>query len=200
MKLFCLQFLWHILKAIFVLFPYCLFANDSLKYSVQHYTDENGLPQNSIKSIAPDKAGFIWLATENGILRFDGHSLRRFDKQNLSLASSRIYSILPVPAGDLLYALTDGQEIICIEKGKVSVYPHHLKRFLKKYFFVTDDTGLAYQGLPHAYYKDTKDEDLFLLAGSNDYYLITKDSIIFYRNYKPLYIAGHSSQEKLIGL
>ena len=37
------------------------------KFTVQNYTDENGLPQNSVKSIATDNAGFVWLATENGL-------------------------------------------------------------------------------------------------------------------------------------
>ena len=50
------------------------------QFSVQNYTDENGLPQNSVKSIATDNAGFIWLATENGLVRYDGHQFDLFDK------------------------------------------------------------------------------------------------------------------------
>ncbi|MEF9478776.1 hypothetical protein OWR28_14625 [Chryseobacterium sp. 1B4] len=38
----------------------------------QNYTTENGLPQNSIKDMITDKYGFLWIATENGITRFDG--------------------------------------------------------------------------------------------------------------------------------
>lgn len=38
----------------------------------QNYTTDNGLPQNSIRDIINDKYGFIWIATENGITRFDG--------------------------------------------------------------------------------------------------------------------------------
>src|SRR5690606_5417193 len=41
-------------------------------YSIAHYTDENGLSQNSIKSIYKCHNGFLWLLTENGILRYDG--------------------------------------------------------------------------------------------------------------------------------
>ena len=35
---------------------------DSYKgYHVQHYTDENGLPQNSINDLLFDDNGFLWL-------------------------------------------------------------------------------------------------------------------------------------------
>src|SRR5688572_10763747 len=44
-------------------------------YSIFHFTNENGLPQNSIKGIEIDKKGYIWLATEVGLTRYDG---RRF--------------------------------------------------------------------------------------------------------------------------
>ncbi|HWV28731.1 MAG TPA: hypothetical protein VN038_03715, partial [Dyadobacter sp.] len=35
-------------------------------YWLQRFTDENGLPQNSVKAIAQDCNGFIWLTTEAG--------------------------------------------------------------------------------------------------------------------------------------
>ncbi|MGN6314544.1 MAG: EAL domain-containing protein [Rhodanobacteraceae bacterium] len=38
----------------------------------------SGLAQNSVDVIAQDSRGYIWLATEGGLHRFDGYSLRRF--------------------------------------------------------------------------------------------------------------------------
>ena len=35
-------------------------------------TDKNGLPQNSVYSIAQTKDGYLWFGTEEGIARFDG--------------------------------------------------------------------------------------------------------------------------------
>lgn len=37
-----------------------------------HYGIENGLPESKIVSISQDSTGFIWLAGENGLFRFDG--------------------------------------------------------------------------------------------------------------------------------
>lgn len=44
------------------------------RYASQWYGMDQGLPQNSIKDIAKDKDGFIWLSTDGGILRYDGIS------------------------------------------------------------------------------------------------------------------------------
>src|ERR1700722_1659738 len=43
-------------------------------YAIQHFTDENGLPQNSINDLVFDKNGFLWLASQVGLIRFNGTS------------------------------------------------------------------------------------------------------------------------------
>ncbi len=66
----------------------------SLKYkgpdprkSITQYTHEvwqsdNGLPQNSVEAIKQTKDGFLWLATQEGLVRFDGVQFTVFDKNN----------------------------------------------------------------------------------------------------------------------
>ncbi|HLO56508.1 MAG TPA: ATP-binding protein [Saprospiraceae bacterium] len=39
---------------------------------VLQYTDENGLPQNSAKELVFDESGFLWVATESGMVIYDG--------------------------------------------------------------------------------------------------------------------------------
>ncbi len=51
-------------------------------YSVRAWTSDNGLPVNSIRAIAQTPDGFIWLATEEGLVRFDGNSFNTFDPSN----------------------------------------------------------------------------------------------------------------------
>ena len=102
------------------------------KYILSQYTDENGLPQNSVKSIAADKEGFVWLATENGLVRFDGRNFYIFDRFNLPISDNRFFSILPSMEGvkgsaasKRLYAVADGNEFVRIENGRAirdSVY------------------------------------------------------------------------------
>lgn len=100
-------------------------------YNVAQYTDENGLPQNSIKSIAPDSQGFIWLATEDGLARFDGRNFYIFNKFNLKISSNRFFLITSalgktdsekngIRQGSRMYAVLDGEgdEFVKIENGR----------------------------------------------------------------------------------
>ena len=40
--------------------------------NLQNYTMKKGLPSNFCNRIIQDKKGFIWIATQNGLSRFDG--------------------------------------------------------------------------------------------------------------------------------
>ncbi|MBL7740757.1 MAG: histidine kinase [Chitinophagaceae bacterium] len=48
-------------------------ANDFVRYSVK-----DGLSDNYVYSIQQDDLGYLWIGTENGLNRFDGHSFRNF--------------------------------------------------------------------------------------------------------------------------
>ncbi|WP_170299252.1 ligand-binding sensor domain-containing protein [Larkinella terrae] len=65
------------------------------QFSMVQYTAENGLPQNSIKGISQDSYGFVWLATEDGLVRFDGHQFRVFNHFNLPVRLNRMYRLRP---------------------------------------------------------------------------------------------------------
>lgn len=45
--------------------------NKTLNVSVRVYTTENGLPDNSVKSIVEDDNGNLWIATSNGLSEFN---------------------------------------------------------------------------------------------------------------------------------
>ena len=49
-----------------------IFGAASTKYHFRHYTTQSGLPSNCIRDLAQDSRGFIWFATDGGLVRFDG--------------------------------------------------------------------------------------------------------------------------------
>src|SRR5262245_33488982 len=51
------------------------------EFGKQTWLTENGLPQNTVQAITQTADGYIWLATEAGLARFDGLSFKIFDKQ-----------------------------------------------------------------------------------------------------------------------
>jgi diguanylate cyclase (GGDEF)-like protein len=50
-------------------------------YSFQPYTDENGLTNLVVHCLLQDSAGFIWVGTENGLFRYDGHQFVAFSRE-----------------------------------------------------------------------------------------------------------------------
>lgn len=52
-------------------------------YLHQHWTIPDGLPQNSINGMALGPGGYLWLATYDGLARFDGHRFVREDPDGL---------------------------------------------------------------------------------------------------------------------
>ena len=50
--------------------------------SIHNFTTDNGLPQNSIYSIIQDRNDFLWIATEDGVSRFDGTEFVNYSQKN----------------------------------------------------------------------------------------------------------------------
>ena len=58
---------------------------------------ENGLSQSTIIDIAEDEQGFIWLATEEGLNRFDGNEFKHYKKNKVnerSLSDNLVRTLL----------------------------------------------------------------------------------------------------------
>lgn len=51
-------------------------AQETMQFSVRHYSAANGLSQNTVMAILEDADGFMWLGTWDGLNRFDGHDFR----------------------------------------------------------------------------------------------------------------------------
>src|SRR6201991_1500652 len=65
-------------------------SDSSNGYSVQHFTDENGLPQNSINDMLFDNDGYLWLASQVGLVRFNGSSFKLYYPNDKPIMESNI--------------------------------------------------------------------------------------------------------------
>jgi len=50
----------------------------SQNFNIKTFTTETGLPHNNVKSIVQDKTGFLWIATWDGLSRFDGYEFKNY--------------------------------------------------------------------------------------------------------------------------
>lgn len=96
----------------------------SQNYTSMRYDMDNALPQNSIKDIIQDKYGFIWLSTENGILRYDGHNFLHYANFNFDNVSFSNFK--GSKAKDSILVFNDR------EKGSVLISGRQLKTIFTK--------------------------------------------------------------------
>lgn len=61
-----------------------------------------------VTGLAETADGFLWLASPEGLLRFDGHELRSFRPESRGLAADPIHDVASDPAGYLLVAAASG--------------------------------------------------------------------------------------------
>lgn len=67
-----------------------------LRYSVTHYTTEDGLSQNTVMYIMQDKKGLMWLATWDGLNMFNGYEFTVYKAlagDHVNLSNNRIQTI-----------------------------------------------------------------------------------------------------------
>ena len=71
--------MYRIVSIAILLFVF--FSNASLQaqqYYFRSYSIEEGLPQSEIRSILTDSRGYVWLGTQAGLARYDGHHFKTF--------------------------------------------------------------------------------------------------------------------------
>ncbi len=79
------------------------------QFTYQTWQTGSGLPQNTVHSVLQGRNGYLWLATEGGLVRFDGFHFEVFDTRNTpELKSNNIQSLLEDRAGALWVATASG--------------------------------------------------------------------------------------------
>jgi len=71
----------------------------------------DGLSMSTINSILQDSQGYVWLATEAGLNRYDGYSVRQFRRERgneHALASDYVWAMAEDSHGDLWLATEGG--------------------------------------------------------------------------------------------
>jgi ligand-binding sensor domain-containing protein len=71
------------------------------------YGPSEGLPSAPIHCITQDRDGFLWLGTENGLFRFDGHATQRWSMAE-GLPSTWVVSLAPLADGGLWVGTNQG--------------------------------------------------------------------------------------------
>src|SRR5258708_5446730 len=102
--LLCVCFLFPN-QGVFALDP----RGDLKQFGHQVWQAEQGLPRNTVTAVLQTRDGYIWLATEAGLTRFDGIDFTVFDKQNTpQFKSNYVRALFEDRDGNLWVSTTDG--------------------------------------------------------------------------------------------
>lgn len=169
------------------------------QYWLQHFTDENGLPQNSVKAIAQDRNGFIWLTTEAGVVRFDGHRFITFDRSVIPIFTNRFRGFVPSLASGHgqheFYALSEANEYIgVLATGLASVDTTFYRNYLNLNPRARSDYGpntilasIPVPPLPNPFAKHH-----FAAADSQTHYIWERGQVACFRSGKQVFTAHES--------
>jgi ligand-binding sensor domain-containing protein/signal transduction histidine kinase/CheY-like chemotaxis protein len=92
------------------------------QYSHQSWSNEDGLPQNTVFAIQQTRDGYLWLGTWEGLVRFDGVNFTVYNRQNTpELGEHGIRSLLDDGAGGLWVGTKKG--VLHYDKGRFQRLP-----------------------------------------------------------------------------
>ncbi len=106
-------------KKVLLCFCLCLgFTPATAQYRIDHWTADDGLPQNSVYEIVQTRDGYLWLATVDGLARFDGARFTIFNKSNSpGIVNNRFISLFEAANGNL-WAGTEESGVVRFRDGR----------------------------------------------------------------------------------
>src|ERR1700712_4253755 len=99
-------------NALLLLICSCFGAGaQSPTFNFHQLSTSNGLHDPTVRAIAQDKYGYIWIGTSTGLNRFNGYEVKVFQHKigdSLSLPENRVFALLVDNAGTLWIAQPNG--------------------------------------------------------------------------------------------
>src|SRR5665213_2821501 len=86
-------------------------AADARPMFFEHLSTRDGLPQGDVLVTLQDSQGFVWIGTEDGLVRFDGHEIYRYAYSPSAaggLPGNFIYAIAEDKHADLWIGIKGG--------------------------------------------------------------------------------------------
>jgi len=167
-------------RLLVLLILFCCSAIHAQKNNLLTWTtDSESLPQNSIKAIAPGKYGYLWMSTENGLVRYNGKKFYVYDNNNIGIKNNRFIQILGNYKSDSLYTTNEFQDDYILINKRTARKINLPKNSKNISFKTRSDGSFVSSGSPCILFDVPKRPYIIPLA-SKSYYFIKNNQIRFY--------------------
>lgn len=150
-----------------------LFGQEMSEHNFTRYTTAEGISHNTIRGLAQDSIGFIWVATASGLNRFNGSRFVQFHAANdtLSLAADDLHGVTWLDKHRLA-VYTTGLHIVDTRTNTTRniFIPYHDKRYQWKFNIIMTAKG-------------DSDGNIFLLTRSGFYQYDKNYRLVFRFDY-----------------
>jgi signal transduction histidine kinase/streptogramin lyase len=94
------------------------------RFYFEKISESDGLSDNRVNCFMKDKTGFMWIGTENGLNRYDGHEFRiyRPGQKKFTLSHEHINDIEQDHKGRLWIATWNGLNVLDVDKDSLYVF------------------------------------------------------------------------------
>jgi signal transduction histidine kinase/ligand-binding sensor domain-containing protein len=100
----------------------CVVAAAQSSYQFDRWTPDDGLPQGAVNALLQTRDGYLWLATFDGLARFDGAQFTIFNKGRTPGILSNRFDVLFEDRHGALWAATDDFRVVKYQNGAFATY------------------------------------------------------------------------------
>src|SRR5688572_25452214 len=106
----------------------CFYCSAQKKFSLRSFNTETGMPSNGIKGMQWDEeTGFLWIATEAGVVRFNGIDFRLFTSDNTPRLSNDRMSFMIRNNQNRILTIEGARNVFEVQKNRLLFYRQFLQ-------------------------------------------------------------------------
>lgn len=98
--------------------------SDLSQYSVKQWTENGELSFRSLNSVIQSNDGYLWIGSNNGIIRFDGANFSFFNIKNKIQLKSDIINTIQSKRDNSLWFASEGGYLVSFSNGVFKIYGH----------------------------------------------------------------------------
>ena len=178
------------MRYLFIIIFFSLLAEiaDGQQYQFRNYEVDDGLPSSEIYHVYQDSEGYIWIATDMGVSRFDGCEFKNYDLED-GLPDNTIFEIYEDYKGRIWF-LSYSMRLSYYYNDTIHTYEHNdviseyfiKNRVLQKLSFYVDKQDNVFFGVQqHNFFKidSTGDIDEIMMESGDTLNLYKRGSNFF---------------------